>query len=125
VWGQSTKYDVAATYTNVNALDGEVRAMLQSLLADRFALRAHREQRELPIYALVPARDDGRLGPKLTPSAVDCDKWRAEQAAKPANPTGPRSAPGCQMFITMAFIPSSLSFCGQQSDAVDRWIPDS
>jgi uncharacterized protein (TIGR03435 family) len=35
--------------------------MLQALLADRFALRTHRETKELPVYALVTAKH----GPKL------------------------------------------------------------
>lgn len=39
-------------------------AMIQALLADRFGLKTHREQRVLPIYELVAAKD----GPKLTPS---------------------------------------------------------
>jgi uncharacterized protein (TIGR03435 family) len=42
-------------------------AMIQSLLADRFGLKTHREQRELPIYELVIAKN----GPKLTPSKSD------------------------------------------------------
>jgi len=39
-------------------------AMIQSLLADRFGLKTHREQRVLPIYELVVAK----VGPKLTPT---------------------------------------------------------
>jgi uncharacterized protein (TIGR03435 family) len=42
--------------------------MLQALLADRFQLTLHRETKELPIYALVMARKDGKLGPRLTES---------------------------------------------------------
>jgi len=42
--------------------------MLQSLLADRFHLAAHRETKELPIYALTMARVDGRIGHGLVES---------------------------------------------------------
>jgi uncharacterized protein (TIGR03435 family) len=47
------------------------RAMLRSLLADRFGLRAHTETRQLPVFYLVGARDDGRLGPRLRRSAAE------------------------------------------------------
>lgn len=40
---------------------GEVLQMLQALLAERFHLTLHREQRLLPVYALVAAKN----GPKL------------------------------------------------------------
>jgi uncharacterized protein (TIGR03435 family) len=38
-------------------------AMIQSLLADRFALKTHREQRELPLYNLVIAKGGSKLVP--------------------------------------------------------------
>jgi len=47
-----------------DATDDEVRLMLQSLLEDRFKLKAHREKRELPAYELVIDKDK----PKLTPA---------------------------------------------------------
>jgi uncharacterized protein (TIGR03435 family) len=48
-----------------NAVRAEIQAkMLQSLLEDRFQLRSHRETKELPIFALVLAKD----GPKLQPT---------------------------------------------------------
>ena len=46
--------------------------MLQSLLADRFKLEAHRGSKEFPIYALVLSRPDGSPGPRITPSQIDC-----------------------------------------------------
>lgn len=45
----------------------EFRQMLQSLLADRFKLKVHREMRELPVYALVL----GKNGTKFKESASD------------------------------------------------------
>lgn len=54
--------------------------MLRTLLEDRFKLAVHSETRELPIYALVLARNDGRLGPKLLRSDVDCDSFLKQQA---------------------------------------------
>jgi bla regulator protein blaR1 len=45
---------------------------MRSLLADRFKLAVHWETQELPIYALVLARTDGKLGPNIHPAQVDC-----------------------------------------------------
>jgi uncharacterized protein (TIGR03435 family) len=74
--------------------------MVRTLLEDRFKLAVHDETRELPIYALTLARGNGRLGPKLVRSDVDCDKALAELADSlrktgrlPPGPTG--QAPPC------------------------------
>jgi uncharacterized protein (TIGR03435 family) len=55
--------------------------MLKDLLIDRFQLRAHSATQDRPIYALVVARKDGKLGPQLRRSNVDCDKIAAEALA--------------------------------------------
>jgi uncharacterized protein (TIGR03435 family) len=85
-WLESDRFDVVA-----KAPDGEftidiMRPMLQSLLVERFKLAFRRENREMPIYALMKARSDGRLGPNLTASAVDC-------AARGRRGGGPPPAP--------------------------------
>jgi uncharacterized protein (TIGR03435 family) len=77
-WIGSTRYDITAKASSDFRMspDGppqELLLMLQSLLQERFNVRTHRETRELPIYALVVARADGRLGPQLRQSTVDCD----------------------------------------------------
>ena len=46
--------------------------LLQQALTDRFHLEVHREEREMPVYALVVDRADGKLGPKLHKSAIEC-----------------------------------------------------
>jgi uncharacterized protein (TIGR03435 family) len=57
-------YDIDARAGH-DATDDEVRLMFQSLLADRFQLRLHRETRELPEYELTP----GKGQPRMTPSS--------------------------------------------------------
>jgi uncharacterized protein (TIGR03435 family) len=65
-WGDSGKdvYDLAAKVAGDQppTLD-QVRRMLQTLLADRFQLKFHREKRELPAYILTIARNGSKLKP--------------------------------------------------------------
>ena len=70
--------------------------MVRALLADRFKLVVHTETREVPIYALVMARSDGRPGPQLRPAAVDCTAARGRGSPPPA-PTPPGGRPACGM----------------------------
>ena len=69
-WLISEKFDIEAKIDSEDTagwrdfgLD-QRRLMLQKLLADRFSLVVHRETKELPVYALVVARN----GPKLQES---------------------------------------------------------
>ena len=83
---------------------GPGQLMLRSLLADRFKLAIHSEQRELQVYALTPARTDGRLGPQLKRSTVDCQAAAgrgrgASPAATGQPPCSMRVAPGA-MFLS-------------------------
>src|SRR6185436_17718897 len=66
-WIDSDRYDInAKADCNGGALSREQsQLMIQSMLEDRFQLKAHLETRELPVYNLVVAKD----GPKLKPSA--------------------------------------------------------
>lgn len=77
---QSDKFDVVAT-TDPSASQEQVLVMLRSLLTERFALRVHRETRDLPIYALILARSDGSLGPRLRPSKIDCGAMAPDSTA--------------------------------------------
>jgi uncharacterized protein (TIGR03435 family) len=70
-WLDSARFDVTAKAEGDPSLD-QKRRMLRTLLAERFKLTAHTETRELPIYALVMARSDGRPGPQLRRSEADC-----------------------------------------------------
>ena len=59
--------------TNAQVPMDRLRAMMRALLVERFQLTARRETRQLPVYELILARKDGKLGPQLQPAAVDCD----------------------------------------------------
>jgi uncharacterized protein (TIGR03435 family) len=50
----------------------EMQQMLKTLLADRFGLKARHEVRQLPMYRLVMARKDRRLGARLQPTIGPC-----------------------------------------------------
>ena len=71
-WLTSRKWDINAKAENPKATMKELMAMLKTLLADRFQLKTHMETREVPIGALVMARSDGKLGPKLNVSTANC-----------------------------------------------------
>jgi uncharacterized protein (TIGR03435 family) len=65
-WYGEVWYDIAAKAEgDATPSKDEFRAMVRSLLADRFKLQVHREKKEMPVYALVVAKN----GPKLKPSA--------------------------------------------------------
>jgi len=93
-WVESEPYDVNAK-ADGNPTSEQMNAMLQTLLADRCKLTVHTEVRERPVYALVVARSDGRLGPNLAASKVDCE---AVSAARREGATyqGPVPANGAQ-----------------------------
>jgi uncharacterized protein (TIGR03435 family) len=66
------RFDIAARAMDDRAGPADHRLMLQALLAERFRLVVHWEEREQDVYVLALAREDGRLGPALRPSTVDC-----------------------------------------------------
>lgn len=93
-WLDSVHYDISAK-AEENFKQTEIGLMIQSLLADRFQLAVHHETKELPIYALVVARKDGKLGPRLTVSKEGgCTTY---DSAHPPPPPAPGKPPalGC------------------------------
>jgi len=82
-WLTADRYDVVASSSGDATID-QKRAMLRQVLQDRFNLSAHTETRQLPIYALMLTRADGRLGPGLRRSSSNCGG--AESALGPDAP---------------------------------------
>lgn len=78
-WWNSNKFDITAKAEDGSATLDQMRVMLQGLLAERFKLKSHVETREVPTYALVLARGDGRLGPKMKASTDTCPDFKEQQ----------------------------------------------
>ena len=70
-WPTSRRFDIQARARDPVAGMTAMLPMLKTLLAERFKLKVHTERREMPIYTLVVARDDGRLGPNIMRSTAD------------------------------------------------------
>lgn len=93
-WLGSERFDIAATVGHevrpeAGGPPAEIIQMVKHLLADRFKLVAHIETKEMPVYHLVLARSDGKPGPQLTRSDIDCD---ALARAGTSPPPGPATA---------------------------------
>jgi uncharacterized protein (TIGR03435 family) len=78
-WMNAERFDIDARAGDPTLSPGQLMERLRTLLAERFNLKVHTETREMPLDALVVARADGRLGPKLKPSADDCADLKARQ----------------------------------------------
>jgi uncharacterized protein (TIGR03435 family) len=100
-WIKTARYDIEAT-TGGQVNQGQAMSMLRRLLADRYGLKVHYENRERPVYNMVLARDDKQLGPRLQRSSIDCKALEAAaQAARakgeppPIGPPAPGERPVC------------------------------
>jgi uncharacterized protein (TIGR03435 family) len=65
-WMDTERFDIVAKVPPGASKD-DVKLMLQNLLAERFKLTLHREKKDLPMYALVVAKN----GPKMKESPPD------------------------------------------------------
>ena len=97
-WMNSARFDISAKAAT-SASAEQLSSMLRSLLAERFRFSSHSETRDLPRYVLVVAKKDGRLGPSLRRSDVDCDAIAAAAAGKDGGPPAVRAgeSPPCSI----------------------------
>jgi bla regulator protein BlaR1 len=93
-WIESAHYDISAK-SEGNPKQEENFLMVQSLLVDRFQLKIHHETKELPVYALVVANKDGKIGPQLIESKEgSCTQFDPSKPPPPPEPGKP-PALGC------------------------------
>lgn len=91
-WTSTDRFDIVAKAEGRPTMR-QVHAMMRSLLVERFELRTHFETRELPIYELVMARADKRLGANLQPATDECRAVRVPNGS-PKPPPPPAGGPG-------------------------------
>ena len=72
-WIDTARFDITAR-TPPDTPEAQIPDMLRSLLVERFKLAARTELRDAPMFALVAARSDSKLGPQLRLSSLDCSQ---------------------------------------------------
>lgn len=74
-WASRERFDINAKaegdFSTARLAFDDARLMMRALLADRFGLVVHEASRELEVYALVPHREDRRLGPNVRAAACE------------------------------------------------------
>lgn len=114
-WIKTNRYDVEAKVAPEDAprlkdLKAEQRnAMMLQLLVDRFNLKYHHEQRELPMYAMVVAKG----GLKMKPTQADPPGTSAPDNNGPPSGDGPRPPMGKHMLMMN---PGHLESTGASTD---------
>lgn len=87
-WIDADRFDIEAK-AGGDATGKQMMPMLQSLLEDRFKLKAHRETREEPVFDLTLAKSGIKLQPLKEGSCVPADP------NSPPRPPAPGQKPPC------------------------------
>jgi uncharacterized protein (TIGR03435 family) len=104
-WVATDRFTMEATINGdapLQKVSTELPGLLKGVLADRFQLHVHTEQRRFRGYALVRSRSDGGLGPRLRVSKADCDAQPSERAATASTGTAPPSPTGPPKCLSIA-----------------------
>jgi uncharacterized protein (TIGR03435 family) len=107
---------------------GRQQLMLQSLFEERFKLKPRRETRQLPIYSLVLAHENRKLGPALKLSAIDCQALAAARKQGVVAPPKAGERPQCGTHMGFGRIAGGMpmtSLARLLSDVVQRSVIDS
>lgn len=123
-WISSARFDVLGQAAgglppvDADGFPSQLVAMLRAVLEDRFRLAVHWETRERPIYNLVFARADRRLGPRLVPVDVDCAAATGARLEGRVPPMRPGRGQECNLSLTS--VPGSIQVNAMTMDALAR-----
>jgi uncharacterized protein (TIGR03435 family) len=87
-WITSARFDVSATLPAGSSESG-LAELFQSLLADRFQVKVHKEKKEFPVYVLTVGK-----GPLKLKEASDSDAAKEDEPKGVVNAAGSGSATG-------------------------------
>lgn len=135
-WFTAERFDITAKAPAGLLMEpyAEVRGqLLRGLLEDRFKLKTRLVTKEMAAMVVTLARADGRLGPQLRQSDLDCDAVIAAAAAGRGTVAGPpppailrpcvlggsSAGPICGRGVTLARLTQGLSGVYQR-EVVDR-----
>lgn len=110
-WVSADRYSIEARASIARPTKDQVRLMVRSLLAERFQLAAHLEERDVPVYDLKLVRP-GKVGSSLVPHAdgPPCDQ--------PGRPVGP-GLPGFACHSFMGIDPGATIIFGSRDVTLD------
>lgn len=112
-WIDAERFDIAAKATVEPQLKTDTfQVMVRSVLEDRFHVKVHTEMRESPMYALVLANKDGRLGSSLKRSDGKCYSRN--------NPPPPNAPFDPSTFCSIRGGAGDMTYTGQTIQAIGR-----
>ncbi len=97
-WVTSERFDVDARPAFEPTREQE-QGMLRALLAERLKFKVHYETQQRPIYNLVVARADGRLGPRIHSIDIDCATYQPDRSVEPSSQASKTDPPPCTFRI--------------------------
>ncbi len=116
-WARGAHYDIEAKATGPASKD-EMRAMMRSLLEDRFGMRVHRETEQRPVFLLEVAKP-GKLGPKLVAHPADDPECKLKPLAQTVGGAYPHQCGTTAMIATSA---PGLAAIGGQNVTMDHFV---
>ena len=73
-WLDSDRWDISARPTSPGTSQADLKWMLRTLLADRFALRAHPERKQIEVYLLHTSKKGVQFQTAVAPGSPDCPR---------------------------------------------------
>src|SRR5262245_6996128 len=104
-WANTECYDIIAK-PPAGSTRQQQSEMMRNMIIERMKLVGHVEEQERTTFALIVARQDGRLGPQLTRSTLDCAPRAAPDGPPPAPPSRQDAQNRCGMSMSRGTIVS-------------------